>query len=368
MVVPADDEVDARDFAVGTVFAKTELHTPLGAPDFPQKMVQAKMRTTDGICSDAQDNIYVTDMSRDIVLKVSPKGEFLTLWGGSGETEGRFANPRGIAIDRAGDIWVTDEGNRRIVLVDLEEGTKDMPQGQPGEVIIRGPQVTSGYYKMPDETAKTITVSVSGDTTAEPDEGFSVTLSNASGGAQIATEREAKAARWDGMQAGRYSQASARRVDSTRAATLAGQHSLFDLNMFNQWLNAHAAGDAPLAQVYERRFRPEFRPAFEAWLAKDPFNNPDAPPGPLYMKEYVVSEGEEAKGFADDAERMFAEGETANQNSDNYVLNGVFLATVLFFIAIGERFDWAPVRIAILVMAAAMLIYGLYHIAIYPIL
>jgi hypothetical protein len=177
-----------------------------------------------------------------------------------------------------------------------------------------------------------------------------------------------QAARWDGMQAGRYSQASARRVDSTRAATLAGQHSLFDLNMFNQWLNAHAAGDAPLAKVYERRFRPEFRPAFEAWLAKDPFNNPDAPPGPLYMKEYVVSEGEEAKVFTDDAERMFSEGEAANQNSDNYVLNGVFLATVLFFIAIGERFDWAPVRIAILVMAAAMLIYGLYHIAIYPIL
>jgi long-chain acyl-CoA synthetase len=41
-------------------------------------------------------------------------------------------------------------------IVDLEEGTKDMPQGQPGEVIIRGPQVTSGYYKMPDETAKTV--------------------------------------------------------------------------------------------------------------------------------------------------------------------------------------------------------------------
>ncbi len=43
-----------------------------------------------------------------------------------------------------------------IRIVDLEEGTKDMPQGQPGEVIIRGPQVTSGYYKMPDETAKTV--------------------------------------------------------------------------------------------------------------------------------------------------------------------------------------------------------------------
>jgi len=45
----------------------------------------------------------------------------------------------------------------------------------------------------------------------------------------------------------------------------------------------------------------------------------------------------------------------------------VFLAACLFFIAIGERFEWAPVRIAILVMAAAMLIYGVYHLVIYPI-
>jgi long-chain acyl-CoA synthetase len=41
-------------------------------------------------------------------------------------------------------------------IVDLEEGTKEMPAGQEGEVCIRGPQVMSGYYKMPDETAKTL--------------------------------------------------------------------------------------------------------------------------------------------------------------------------------------------------------------------
>lgn len=35
------------------------------------------------------------------------------------------------------------------------------------------------------QTSKTITVQVSGDTVAEPDEGFTVTLSNASGGAHI---------------------------------------------------------------------------------------------------------------------------------------------------------------------------------------
>jgi long-chain acyl-CoA synthetase len=43
-----------------------------------------------------------------------------------------------------------------IKVVDLSEGKKEMPAGEPGEVIIKGPQVTSGYYKMPGETAITI--------------------------------------------------------------------------------------------------------------------------------------------------------------------------------------------------------------------
>jgi hypothetical protein len=176
-----------------------------------------------------------------------------------------------------------------------------------------------------------------------------------------------QSATWRGVQAARYTQASTKRVESTRESTLAGQHTLYDLNLFNQWLNAHASDATQLAQMYEGRFRPEFRPAFEAWLAMDPFNNPNAPPGPLYMPEYVVSEGEEANQLASETDRLFAEGEAANQVSNNYVLNGVFLATCLFFIAIGERFEWMPVRVAILVMAAGMLIYGLYHIAIYPI-
>lgn len=43
-----------------------------------------------------------------------------------------------------------------IRIMDLDEGTKEMPLGEPGEVTIRGPQVMSGYYNMPDETAKTL--------------------------------------------------------------------------------------------------------------------------------------------------------------------------------------------------------------------
>jgi long-chain acyl-CoA synthetase len=43
-----------------------------------------------------------------------------------------------------------------IKVVDIAEGTKEVPLGEAGELIIKGPQVTSGYYKMPEETALTI--------------------------------------------------------------------------------------------------------------------------------------------------------------------------------------------------------------------
>jgi long-chain acyl-CoA synthetase len=39
-----------------------------------------------------------------------------------------------------------------IKIVDLEAGTKEMKTGEPGEVIIKGPQVTKGYYRKPEET------------------------------------------------------------------------------------------------------------------------------------------------------------------------------------------------------------------------
>jgi len=43
-----------------------------------------------------------------------------------------------------------------IKIVDLADGTKEMPVGEAGEVLVKGPQVTSGYYKMPEETANAI--------------------------------------------------------------------------------------------------------------------------------------------------------------------------------------------------------------------
>ena len=48
-------------------------------------------------------------------------------------------------------------------------------------------------------------------------------------------------------------------------------------------------------------------------------------------------------------------------------LNAVILASVLFLAGIATRFDWLPVRVAIIVAALVLLVMGLYNLAIYPV-
>jgi long-chain acyl-CoA synthetase len=47
-------------------------------------------------------------------------------------------------------------------IVDVETGTREMPVGKIGEIIIRGPQVMKGYWKLPTETANALRVGPDG--------------------------------------------------------------------------------------------------------------------------------------------------------------------------------------------------------------
>src|SRR5215207_3379080 len=87
-----------------------------------------------------------------------------------------------------------------------------------------------------------------------------------------------QAARWNGRQARDYAQANTARSLANRAATTGDQERTQDLLNFNRWLEVTTTNEPVLAELYERRFRPEFMPAFQASLAQDPLNNPAANP------------------------------------------------------------------------------------------
>lgn len=94
-----------------------------------------------------------------------------------------------------------------------------------------------------------------------------------------------------------------------------------------------------IAAFYERRFLPDYKVAFDAWIQFDPLNNSQAPLGPIYVPEYHNSIGEEANNFSAQAVATFCDGTKAQSNADSYVRTTVYLATVLVLIAISQRFE-----------------------------
>jgi hypothetical protein len=176
-----------------------------------------------------------------------------------------------------------------------------------------------------------------------------------------------QATRWSGEQSARYAEASALRVQAAEDVTVIRELRLYDLIMVNAWLEANARGDVELADMYERRFRPQFAEPFHAWLALDPFHDPAAPPGPLFMPGYAQSLGSQADVLEAEAERAFAAGRAANEHGDAYVLATVAFATVLFLTAIAERFVWPTIRAIVLSTAIVLLLFGVYQLAALPI-
>jgi hypothetical protein len=167
-----------------------------------------------------------------------------------------------------------------------------------------------------------------------------------------------QAAKWSGLQARRYTQASTARSLANRAATLGSQDRTQDLLNFNRWLEVETEGNTELADLYERRFRDEFRPAFERWLADDPLHNANAIPSPLREKNYVLADEVKANQLERLGDQRFEEGKEATENADDYVFVTVFFAVVLFFAGISLRFAWFPMRILILGLGTVLLLWA----------
>ena len=73
-----------------------------------------------GIAVDEAGNVYVADSGNHRIQVFDSSGKFLTQWGSQGMEAGQFQDPWGIAVDQAGNVYVADTWNHRIQKFDAE--------------------------------------------------------------------------------------------------------------------------------------------------------------------------------------------------------------------------------------------------------
>ena len=135
--------------------------------------------------------------------------------------------------------------------------------------------------------------------------------------------------RRDDQDAGRV---NALRIEAARAQGLAeGQTAGRHRHVLPVGQRRPPTDDDELATFYVARFRPEFQPAFDAWLATDPLTDPDAPPTPFAMDEYRLAATAEAERLDAEAEAAAATVRRNVQRAANYVLAVVLFSVALFF-------------------------------------
>ncbi len=167
------------------------------------------------------------------------------------------------------------------------------------------------------------------------------------------------AAKWGTESSVTLATASAARTKANRADTEGMVTRTQDSVAFNAWFTAFTAGNAEDQRLAENRLRPGYRPAFEAWLATDPAHNPDAPPGPAYMPQYVVDQDAAEKAFDAQADAAFTEGVKAGQTADRYIRATVFLATVLFLVGISGHFRIRQARMGLIGAGGLLLAFAI---------
>ncbi len=176
-----------------------------------------------------------------------------------------------------------------------------------------------------------------------------------------------QASRWNGEQAKAFSRANAARIESTAAADLANAQTQIDVATFTQWVDAYAQEQTELADFYFKRFRSEFKPAMDTWIASRPLENADAPLTPFVMPEYKLAARQKAQQLQVEADALSAQARANVQRATNYVLAVVLFATALFFAGMGARFRTERLRVVLLSFGVVVLVGTVIWLATFPV-
>jgi Na+-translocating ferredoxin:NAD+ oxidoreductase RnfD subunit len=173
--------------------------------------------------------------------------------------------------------------------------------------------------------------------------------------------------RWNGEQSKAAARANALRISSAKAAALANSQTEIDVATFTQWVNAYAQKQTELADFYFKRFRKEFRPAVEAWVATRPLKNPNAALTPFAIPQYHLEARAQAEHLDARAALYTAQALRNLQRASNYVLGVVLFASALFFAGMSTKLKSPRLRVTMLSVGCAVFLLTALWIATSPV-
>ncbi len=163
--------------------------------------------------------------------------------------------------------------------------------------------------------------------------------------------------RWGGEQAASSSGAASLRAQAAQQTTTFGTQTQIDVQMWLIWLQQAQQQNAAGQAFLEERFRDEFKPAFEAWIAQVP--DGEVPPGrPFDLAEWTNVARDEADRLNGEAQVLAEKAANANQTGDNFVLIAVIMASVLFFAGVGTKLKGRGVRLFMLLISMLLFLGG----------
>lgn len=129
--------------------------------DPPPAPVDGYFNGATDVAWDSDDNIYVSDgYFNSEIAKFDKHGNWIKRWGSAGkggvhanENPGQFSNPHNIGIDRDGNLYAADRGNRRIQVFDLDGNFKKFIFLNVPYNKLRHPVLGNLSPNPPDETA-----------------------------------------------------------------------------------------------------------------------------------------------------------------------------------------------------------------------
>jgi hypothetical protein len=171
-----------------------------------------------------------------------------------------------------------------------------------------------------------------------------------------------QATSWNGIQAVAFGDAARYRSESIRASDAANSQEIVDVLLFSSWVDAVSKDDLVQAKFLRERFREEFKPAFNSWIAQANTTNPIPAGTPFELPEYALAKNNESARLEEKATATFNSGKDANAYGDLYILNTVLFAIVLFFCGIYTRWDSIRIRMGILIVTLLIFSYALYSL------